>query len=150
MLVCDIGVIDCTLAHMLAGGARRTETVILWLGRRSESTEEVSGAFRPTQIVSQDSFRIPPQAMRELLAYLRKERLHVLAQVHSHPAAAYHSDADNRWAIVRHCGAISLVIPWFGKRTTALSFQDDVAAFQLDPSDTWRKMDPRLVLEVRR
>jgi len=35
----------------------------------------------------------------------------VAAQVHSHPDEAFHSKGDDEWAIVRHEGALSIVVP---------------------------------------
>ena len=114
MLVCPSAIINETLAHLQAGGARSCETTVLWLGRRSGNDEAIVEAFRPQQIVDSDFFRIPSEGVRSLVAHLRGKRLHVLAQIHSHPKLAFHSRADDEWAIVRHGGAVSLVIPWFG------------------------------------
>ena len=63
-------------------------------------------------------FHIPPEGMTALYAELRHKRLMVAAQVHSHPQEAFHSKADDRWAIVRHEGALSLVVPHFAQATT--------------------------------
>jgi len=38
----------------------------------------------------------------------------LIAQVHSHPTEAYHSEADDRFAIVTAEGGLSLVVPNFG------------------------------------
>ena len=61
----------------------------------------------------------------------------VAAQVHTHPAQAFHSEADDQWAIVRHVGALSLVVPYFAKDTRVASFFDDVALFRLSSENAW-------------
>jgi hypothetical protein len=60
--------------------------------------------------------------------------------VHSHPAKAFHSRADDEWAIVRHEGALSLVVPDFASRTSADSFATDIAAFVLTSSNEWAEI----------
>lgn len=149
MLICTPQVLNHTLAHIRVGAANNCETVVLWLGRRSCDQQYIVEAFRPEQVVDRDFFKIPAFGMRQLLAYLREARVHILAQVHSHPREAFHSLADDAWAVVRHVGAISLVVPWFGVRSRTPTFLDDIAAFQLDASDRWRQVDPCSVVEVR-
>ena len=64
-------------------------------------------AYVPEQEAEVDYFHIPPSGMMALMAHLRERRLGLAAQVHSHPARAFHSLADDKWAIVRHEGAMS-------------------------------------------
>jgi proteasome lid subunit RPN8/RPN11 len=149
MLNLGTAILDETLTCLRLGGVENCETVALWLGRRSLNDQTVVQVYRPKQIIERDRFDIPPESMRELLSHLRKERLQLVAQVHSHPARAFHSRADNAWAIVRHVGALSLVVPWFGLRTSRASFRDDVACFQLDEADHWHEVSTDSVLTVR-
>lgn len=146
MLSCSATIVAETLAHIHAGATRDAETAVLWLGRTEHQV--VMEVFRPQQIVARDFFNIPAKGMRGLLAHLREKRLHILAQAHSHPESAFHSLTDNEWAVIRHVGAVSLVVPWFGFRTSAVSFLDDIAAFQLDGDDVWQEVPPRSVLAV--
>jgi len=68
---------------------------------------------------------------------LRKERLMIAAQVHTHPKLAFHSAADDKWAIVRHVGALSLVVPHYALRTNAVNFVQRTAAFCLNAENEW-------------
>lgn len=146
MLSCRSEIFDCTLSALHEGGANRCETVVLWLGRRTASPQLITEVFQPEQVVDRDFFRIPASGMRQLLRHLREKELHLLAQVHSHPEEAFHSLADDVWAVVRHVGAVSLVVPWFGLRTRADTFLDDIAAFQLDASDRWLQVEASSVV----
>ncbi len=148
MLYCSREVVGQTLEYLRQGGERHSETAVLWLGKRSPSGESVVEVFRPQQIADRDFFQIPPEAMRALLKYLRDKRLSILGQVHSHPAQAFHSAADDKWAVVRHVGALSLVVPWFASRTQIDTFSADIAAFQLDPKDHWQQVPPASVMEI--
>lgn len=40
------------------------------------------------------------------------------AQIHSHPTDAYHSDTDDCFSLVTLTGALSIVVPSFGRRGT--------------------------------
>lgn len=132
-----IDVVSATLAHLKSDGGQAREGVVLWLGRRAISHVDVVAALRPEQDAGADMFRIPPASMSAIMARLRNEDLMIGAQVHSHPQNAFHSAADDAWAIVRHVGALSLVVPFFGLKTTLASFFDHSAVFVLSAEDKW-------------
>lgn len=134
-----------TLRELRRAGADNRERVVLWLGVRSGVSIEVREAFVPLQVADEDYFWIPPRGMSELLSHLRENRLMTAAQVHSHPEEAFHSEADDRWAIVRHEGALSLVVPFFGLNTTEDTFVEDAAVFQLSKSNRWLEVPPESV-----
>jgi proteasome lid subunit RPN8/RPN11 len=77
---------------------------------------------------------------------LRRERLMVAAQVHSHPGEAFHSYADDRWAIVRHEGALSLVVPDFALQTQVDNFLDQTKVFRFSETAKWLET-PRADIE---
>jgi proteasome lid subunit RPN8/RPN11 len=85
-------------------------------------------------------FQIPAASMAALYAELRERRLMVAAQVHSHPYEAFHSRADDRWAIIRHEGALSLVVPNFASSTTAANFLEDTKIFQFSVTARWTEV----------
>ena len=126
-----------TIAALQKGGAAGCEAVVLWLASGPRGAERIEEAYRPDQIAEKDFFRIPPAAMKDLMGHLRRTRLHVAAQVHSHPGRAFHSQADDEWAIVRHRGALSLVVPRFGAGTTVANFMDQTAIYRLSDDDRW-------------
>jgi proteasome lid subunit RPN8/RPN11 len=95
----------------------------------------------PQQEAEEDYFRIPPDSMIEFTNHLRRRRLVLLAQVHSHPREAFHSNADDRWAVVRHEGALSIVVPEFASKTTVRNFEKDTAVFRLTSDDRWQKIE---------
>jgi len=149
MLIVPKSIVEETLQYLLRGGERNCETVVLWLGRRGGPAEPVEQVYRPDQEVDVDYFRIPSEAVRTLMGHLRLNRLQVLCQVHSHPGEAFHSKADDKWAIVRHVGALSLVVPYFARRTTLPTFFEDTATYKLDQEDRWIEVPTEQVLEIR-
>jgi proteasome lid subunit RPN8/RPN11 len=137
------GAIEHTLELLLEYGARECECVVLWLGRRQPGAIEVVEVYRPIQQVQSHMFHITTAGMDALRDRLRAGRLMVAAQVHTHPQEAFHSEADDRWSIVRHRGALSLVVPWFAGRTAADRFFRDTKAYRLDASDEWIELSHR-------
>ncbi len=141
-LVVPTIVVDDTLAFLRRTGERKSEGVVLWLGRRETRGIVVSEAFVPDQEAASDYFRIPPPAMTTLLTHLGNTGMFLAAQVHSHPREAFHSKADDTWAIVRHLGALSLVVPYFARDTAAGNFVRQIAAFRLSVTNVWQELEP--------
>jgi proteasome lid subunit RPN8/RPN11 len=130
-------IIDETLVHLQTAGREDCECVVLWLGSRGTQGIRVMSCWKPEQEADYDHFRIPESSMEKLMRELRMQRLMVAAQVHSHPKLAFHSRADDKWAIVRHEGALSLVLPDFALRTTTETFVEHTAVFTLSDKNRW-------------
>jgi proteasome lid subunit RPN8/RPN11 len=145
MIHCPKHVVAETLNHLQEAGKRQCECVVLWLGRVRDGVRSVEKAYRPLHFAGADIFRIPPQGMTELQALLRRERLMVAAQVHSHPKEAFHSLADDRWAIVRHEGALSLVVPDFSLHTNVDNFLQECKVFRFSDSARWNEVHQKEV-----
>jgi hypothetical protein len=146
MLRCPSAVVEKTLCALREAGKNRTECVVLWLSRRPVSPDHpIIEAFIPQQEVAIDYFRIPPAGMQALMTHLRMNKLALAAQVHSHPEEAFHSRADDTWAVTRHEGALSLVVPHFASQTTATNFVERIASFRLSAADKWVEIPPQHV-----
>lgn len=126
-----------TIAALRVAAQARKECVVLWLAREEGGCKQVKDVYVPEQVAEEDFFRIPPPSMRRILTHLRENDLLVAAQVHSHPREAFHSDTDNHWAIVRHTGALSIVVPYFSQQTTAENFTQNTALFALSAQNIW-------------
>jgi proteasome lid subunit RPN8/RPN11 len=140
----SVALVDNTIDHLREGGRRRCETVVFWLGK-GDTVDEV---YRPEQEVSIDYFRLSGESMRSLMTYLRQDRRRILAQVHSHPNEAFHSKADDNWAVIRHEGALSLVLPQFASTTILDNFFDQTATFSLSPDDKWLEVATADVISI--
>jgi proteasome lid subunit RPN8/RPN11 len=146
MLKISSALIAETVDHLRA--SKQRERVVLWLGQREGDDVLVREVFLPIQITSADYFRIPSEGIDALFACLRASRLIVAGQVHTHPREAFHSPADDHWAIVRHEGGLSLVVPEFCQHTTAMTFVQDAKVFRLDADDTFVEVRPMSVYTV--
>ena len=137
-LRCPTPVIEDTLAYLRAAGRDGKECVVLWLTARPVVPGAiVAEAYRPEQQAAMDRFWIPPPAMSALMSHLRTRKLGLAAQVHSHPQRAFHSRADDEWAVVRHEGALSIVVPDFADGVGIDNFLDRIAVFSLSADDRW-------------
>lgn len=134
---CPSGVVRTTLKHLRQAGYVGRECVVLWLGSRESGEIRVKSVYRPIQKAREDMFHIPPQGMTALLRELRRSGYMVAAQVHSHPGPAFHSRADDKWAIIRHEGALSLVVPNFAAMTTVDNFLDESKVYRFSCSGKW-------------
>lgn len=137
MIECSLSLISQTIAYLKEAGRQQNEGIVLWLGRPGGNCVPVEIAYRPLHFAKEDMFHIPREGMLELKAVLRAKRLMVAAQVHSHPARAFHSAADDRWAVVKHEGALSLVVPYFAAHVSVSNFFDQTKTFVFSPSGTW-------------
>jgi proteasome lid subunit RPN8/RPN11 len=109
------------LSTMREFGAMGCEVLVLWLGRPGPGPNDASvlRAYVPQQkpIKSEDGvgYFVSGETLFQLNKALAESGLRLIAQVHSHPQEAYHSEADDRYAIVTSEGGLSLVVPDFGK-----------------------------------
>jgi hypothetical protein len=114
----DRSVIATTLRVLRNFGAHGCEGLVLWIGEVNEDQARITQAVVPDQrpIKSEDGvgYFVDGTALFDLNRELANTGLRLIAQVHSHPSEAYHSDADDRYAIVTADGGLSLVVPNFG------------------------------------
>ena len=135
-------IIDQMLERMREFGSHGWELLVLWVGDIEPGTGKanVVQAYVPKQkaISSEDGvgYFVNGETLFELNRDLSETGLRLIAQVHSHPRRAYHSDADDRYAIVTAEGGLSLVVPDFG---SAPADPASWAVYRLHGSD-WREV----------
>jgi proteasome lid subunit RPN8/RPN11 len=139
---CSSAIVSETLAALQDAGRLGKELVVFWLAKRGQvvSTDlqtDVIETYVPIQESERDYFRISSDSMRQLMRHLRARRLALVGQVHSHPHKAFHSRADDQWAVPRHENALSIVIPDFAQHTTEDTFLEKAAIFRLRGDDKW-------------
>lgn len=103
--------------HFRDMGRQGCEGVALWVGRISDSNFEVTETVIPKQkgIRSDDglAYVVEEAELRRLNVWLYEQNLRLIAQLHSHPAAAYHSETDDLYPIMTTVGGLSIVVPDF-------------------------------------
>jgi len=100
-------------------GRRGCEGFALWLGEVDGPRATVVELMTPPQrsIKSEGGvgYFLEPETLFTLNRYLSKSGLRLIAQVHSHPGEAYHSQTDDDYAIATKEGNLSLVVPYFAR-----------------------------------
>ena len=97
----------------LSGDVR--ESVVLWIGTEQDGKALVQEMVVPRQRASAVHFDVPIEERLRLAQQLAASGQRLLVQLHTHPGRAFHSLADDRLALPRHTGAISIVIANFAR-----------------------------------
>src|SRR4051812_44961182 len=133
------GVIAGTHAHLAAAGRQGVEGLVLWVGTIAEDVFKVAEFIVPKQYGQRGDHgllvSVPPEELHKINLWLYKSGYRLIAQVHSHPTEAYHSEVDDRFAIATRLGSYSLVVPDFAVRPFSLS---DCAVYRLTKPPLWR------------
>jgi hypothetical protein len=131
-------VIHATQSHLRAAGVRGLEGMALWAGQLDGETFHVREAVIPRQQGHRTehglAVSVPGDELHRINIWLHRNRLRLIAQIHSHPTEAYHSDTDDRYAIATALGSLSIVVPDFAVRPFRL---DDCAAYRLSTRPWW-------------
>lgn len=132
-----------TIAFLRTQGASKKEGIVLWRGTvESHMVGRVTAAIVPEQTALSSAFTghvtVPLEARSRITRQLDQLGEVLLAQVHSHPADAFHSDVDDQHSIVLHKGALSIVVPNFG----AVAFEDlsETETYRLIRWPTWQRL----------
>lgn len=130
-----------TLDTLKRFGAEELEGLVLWLGTivgtRADVTKILVPDQHPIQSESGIGYFVSGETLFAINKTLSETGLRLIAQVHSHPGEAYHSAADDEYAIVTSEGGLSLVVPDFGH---ALADPSSWAIYRLT-SGAWKEID---------
>lgn len=99
---------------------RGNEGVAYLLGQTDGTATLAVTAVRPEAVTTRGSFTVSAPAMAKVVRIATKAGLQVVAQVHTHPGRAYHSDGDVEGARIVFGGFVSAVLPDYGRHLPAL------------------------------
>lgn len=139
-VLCRGAIIEETLESLRSAGNHGTEGVVMWLSNGIQSPISIAEIFVPQYSAGELYFEIPPDGMRGLMRYLRAKRLALAVQVHSHPRRAFHSWFDDRDAVPRHVGALSIVVPRFANHVSINNFKRVCAFYRLSGDNHWLRI----------
>lgn len=122
-------------------GAEGYERLALCAGKKMGKEFKINHVLYPEQYLRKTllgvSFHVDGEELERIGDWLYENELSLIAQIHSHPDEAYHSEADNNYAIITKAGGISIVIPHFG---TSDSYFEGSAFYRLYPDTCWAKL----------
>jgi hypothetical protein len=127
---------------MRSAGRARLEGIVLWAGKQQGDVFTVSELIVPKQrgVRTPDGLCaiVDADELARLNMFLYRNSLELVAQVHSHPTAAYHSEMDDQNAIATTIGSFSIVVPNFAIVDYALS---ECAVYRVDASGQWLEVN---------
>lgn len=95
---------------------RASEGVVYWFGIESAEVAVVTTLIVPDADTTDGRVRTSSAANAAAIATVTGTALVYLGQAHSHPGPYVgHSDIDDEETFARFDGAISVVVPWFGR-----------------------------------
>lgn len=104
--------------HLRNAGTQGVEGVGLWLGRHEGDLFTVYSSLIPEQQAYRMEegllYQVDGEELHRINKWAYEQKLVLLAQIHSHPGRAYHSETDDAYPIVATLGGFSIVIPNFG------------------------------------
>lgn len=133
--------------HLRVAGSDGHELFVLWSGSPAGEVFDVQTRHIPKQTAYQLPtglcVRIEGDELHRLNVWLYESGEVLAAQVHAHPADAYHSGTDDTYPVVATPGALSVVAPDFCRRGL---LTDDAALYRLDGAGWTRQ--PQDIVEV--
>ena len=133
-LVLTVSCLDALQTCLSPKMKKRHEGIAYLLGRTDGFVTLAVSAYRPDAKTTPGSFWVGPKAMAVGVRAAARHSLQVVAQVHTHPGAAYHSEGDIEGARIRYAGYASVVLPEYGRHLPKL---DGAAGFIFDSDNTW-------------
>lgn len=122
-------------------GKMQWEAVVLWAGRRRDNIFNATEAIVPDQTPIDTGeglcYCVQGDELFRLNKYLYENQLELIAQLHTHPARAYHSELDDLYPIVTTKGGVSIVIPDFAQGKLNIC---NWAFYRLSEQSSWDEL----------
>jgi hypothetical protein len=128
-------------AHLREAGQMGFEGVGFWAGDLENDVFQVRAAVVPAQYGQRGaagvSVMVNGDELFRMNVWLHKNQLQLIAQLHSHPTEAYHSDTDDDYAIMTRIGGLSIVVPNFAREPFSLN---SAAIYRLAQDGSWARV----------
>lgn len=119
LLTIHADLLDRSFRALRECGQGRSECVLYWTGP-VDSSGAVDALDHPVHRRSFGEYEVDSRWLTDFWFRLARRERHVLAQIHTHPGAAFHSPTDDAYPIVSQAGFISIVFPNFGQGPVSL------------------------------
>jgi hypothetical protein len=134
-------VLAAVVGFMRSAGRIGCEALALWVGDREGERFNVREAYIPEQRCIRGEagllVHVDDEALHQMNVWLFEKRYTIVAQLHSHPTGAYHSETDELFPIATKRGSFSIVVPNFAR--DPFHFRD-CAVYCLNESG-WAELD---------
>jgi hypothetical protein len=139
-------VADDANSFLRAAGQQGYEAFSLWVGIREGSTFRVRQNIVPRQEGHRSEsgvwVSVGSVELHNLNLWLYENEMLLVAQLHSHPTEAFHSELDDTFPIATTVGSLSIVIPDFARNRFQI---ERCAVFRLSRANRWEELSPSAV-----
>jgi len=108
------GLLWQSLSTLRECGTGRDECVVILVAKAGDP-ERVHRVVHPIHTRHRGGYRIDGEWLNDLWDELAANGERIVAQAHTHPREAFHSERDDRYPILLTAGLYSLVIPNFAR-----------------------------------
>ncbi|MBN8675446.1 MAG: Mov34/MPN/PAD-1 family protein [Chitinophagales bacterium] len=141
--------IEFVYKYLREAGEAGAECVALWAGVINNSVFEIKNTIIPAQTAYNIEmgllYSVDGDELHRINMWLYQNGMTLVAQIHSHPREAYHSETDDRYPIMAVVGGLSIVIPDFAFRPFSIK---DWAVYRLLPQRGWIKLSEQEVFTL--
>lgn len=130
-------------AHTFLQQTGRTgnEALAFWVGELDGRAFHVRETLIPKQTAirtrSGVGVRVEAPELHRINVWLYERGYRIMAQLHSHPGEAYHSETDDDFSVSTTAGSVSLVVPNFARFPFSLI---QCAVFRLSANNVWLEL----------
>lgn len=107
-------ILDKTFEFLQNLGKQELEAHALWIGKEENEIFKIKDVIIPKQENGVIEFEVESEEVHRINVMTNKKGLQLIAQIHTHPSIAFHSDTDDEGAILYLPDSLSIVIPNFG------------------------------------
>jgi hypothetical protein len=137
-------ILEQTFRHFRACGAGARECQALWTSSWNLSND-ITKVVHPAHRAHAGGFSVDTSWLNAFWLELAATGHGIQVQVHTHPAAAFHSSTDDAFPIVHTPGFLSLVIPRYG--IGEVGFRDAFLA-EITEDGSWREVEIKSRLQI--
>jgi Prokaryotic homologs of the JAB domain len=141
--------VDATRDKLREAGEHGYEGMALWAGVQDGERFEVEALYVPRQKAERTRegllVAVDGEELFRLNVWLFEHGMRLIAQIHSHPTEAYHSETDDTFPIMSQAGGFSLVLPDFAVRAFDL---EEIAVYRLFEESGWVLLTTAEILQT--
>jgi hypothetical protein len=144
MLTVPCALLEESFRQLRAHGQGQIECIVYWLAL-VDAVDRVDQVVHPVHSGSVAHYDVDSAWMTRFWFDLAERRKKVVAQVHTHPGAAFHSGRDDDLALISTVGFLSLVLPRFALGPVTL---DGACLAVRKPEGDWQTVPPKTLLRI--
>ncbi len=114
-ILLSVDIYEKTIQILREYGNELLEALVLWVGIESNNVFNIKEVWFPNQANSPISYYVTDIDVHLINVKLNQKKYSAIAQIHTHPGSAYHSNIDDQYPIMVLPGSFSIVIPELGK-----------------------------------